>query len=193
MLRLLFLLSILRSIYLVLIITHFVLLIHFQGASVKVKVTRSALQPNLTTTAPEDRILTVAVAPGWRAATKLTFPGAGDEAASLKAGDVVLTVLEKPHPRFTRVKNDLVHTVTLSLLKALTGTVVEVPTLDGRVLAVPVTDVVSPGYVKIVPGEGMPVSGKEGKKGNLQIKFDVVYPAALSISQKEKLALILPQ
>jgi DnaJ-class molecular chaperone len=164
-----------------------------RGASVKVKVTRSALQSDLKTTAPEDRVLTVTVAPGWRAGTKLTFPGAGDEAAGLKAGDVVLTVLEKPHPRFTRVKHDLVHTVTLSLLKALTGTVVEVEVLDGRVISVPVNEVVAPGYVQVVPGEGMPVSGKPDKKGNLQLHFNVVYPTSLSIAQKEKLALILPQ
>ena len=33
----------------------------------------------------------------------------------------------------------------------------EVPTLDGRLLNIPIVDIIQPGYTKVVPGEGMPI------------------------------------
>ena len=34
---------------------------------------------------------------------------------------------------------------------------VEVPTLDGRLLNIPIVDIIQPGYTKVVPKEGMPI------------------------------------
>jgi len=41
-------------------------------------------------------------------------------------------------------------------------------------------------------GEGMPVSKEPGKKGNLVVAFDVVFPRQLSDAQKGKLRELLP-
>lgn len=164
-----------------------------QGASKKVKIVRQAMADDMKSTRPTESILSIDVRPGWKAGTKLTFPGAGDEGLDALPGDVVLVIREKPHPRFERRKNDLIFTANISLLQGLVGTVVEVGTLDGRVLSVPVTDIVSPGYEKIVPGEGMPLSKDPSQRGNLIIQFNVTYPSMLSLKQKEQLELILPQ
>ena len=64
-------------------------------------------------------------------------------------------------------------------------------TLDNRTIRVPITDVVTPGYVKVVPGEGMPISKTPGRRGDLKIKFNVVYPASLTKAQKDQLRAIL--
>jgi len=42
----------------------------------------------------------------------------------------------KPHPRFEREGDDLVHTATVTLEQALTGVEVSIQTLDGRTLKV---------------------------------------------------------
>lgn len=39
--------------------------------------------------------LTVAVKPGWKKGTKITFPGEGDEGAGVLPADVVLVVAER--------------------------------------------------------------------------------------------------
>jgi len=47
-----------------------------------------------------------------------------------------------------------------------------------------VSFVFSHGYTKEVAGEGMPVSGEPGVKGNLIIEFDIQFPQALTPEKK---------
>lgn len=162
------------------------------GAIKKQKVTRQALSEDMKSTRAEDKILTIDVQPGWKEGTRLTFPDAGDEGVGMAAGDIVLTLKEKPHPRFTRRKNDLVFNAKISLLQALCGCTVDVEMLDGRTLPIAIDQIVNPGYVKIVPGEGLPLSKNPKVKGNLLIEFAVTYPSQLSIKAKEQLSLLLP-
>jgi len=49
---------------------------------------------------------------------------------------------------------------------------------------------VTPGTVKILRGEGMPLQKSPHKKGNLKVKFNVVFPA-LSEAQKEEIKKVL--
>jgi hypothetical protein len=58
----------------------------------------------------------------------------------------------------------------LSLADALCGTVVQLQTLDGRTLTVPVQEVVSPQAEKVVAGEGMPLTKSPGQRGFLRIR-----------------------
>lgn len=77
------------------------------------------------------------------------------------------------------------------VLQALCGTILEIPCLDGRQLAIPVTQVVAPGYTKKWPGEGMPK--EDGTKGNLLIKFDIQFPETLTPAQKTTIKKTLAQ
>lgn len=79
----------------------------------------------------------------------------------------------------------------IPLLEALTGKTIDLTTLDGRNLLIPVTEIVKPGYELIVPNEGMPISKEPRKKGNLIIKFDVRYPKRLTSEQKSDLKRVL--
>lgn len=56
-----------------------------------------------------------------------------------------------------------------------------IPALDGRVLTVPVTDIVKTGSTKLVQGEGLPLPG--GGRGDLLVVFDVLFPGHLSEDQ----------
>lgn len=60
----------------------------------------------------------------------------------------------------------------------------QVPTLDGRVLRLPCPEVVSPGYERRLGGEGMPISKNPGSRGDLLIRFKLVFPAFLPQASK---------
>ncbi|KTG48014.1 hypothetical protein cypCar_00018683 [Cyprinus carpio] len=68
--------------------------------------------------------------------------------------------------------------------RALTGFSVEVETLDGRLLNIPINDIVHPQYTKIVTGEGMPLANNQSKRGDLIIRFITQFPEKLSPEKK---------
>ncbi|KAJ7126810.1 DnaJ C terminal domain-containing protein [Mycena epipterygia] len=119
-----------------------------------------------------------------------------DEQSDGEAQDLVFVVEEKPHGVFERDGNDLVCTVKIPLLHALTGTggkkVLEV--LDGWKLQISVPPgVVKPGQQMTVAREGMPIrkDGSVKKKDNLIVKWDVVFPDRITPAQKEGLRKVL--
>lgn len=136
--------------------------------------------------AGEGRWKDIEVRPGWKAGTRITFLGEG-----AGGGDLTFVLAELPHKRFRRSGRSLIYTASIALADALAGSVVDVPTLDGRVLPVGVYNIVRPGYTQTVPGEGFP-SAKTGKRGNLVIEFRVRYPAQLTEHQRQELRRVLP-
>jgi DnaJ family protein B protein 13 len=161
----------------------------FHGCTKKVKVVRQRLDLSGKDTTPEEKVMTVEVQAGWRAGTKITFTNEGDEAPRTETGDIVFVLKELPHPRFVRAKHDLIYTANISLAQSLTGTIVEVETLDLRTIAININEIVKPNQQKKVPGEGMPKVG--GGKGDLLISFNVEYPEMLTAAQKEKILEVL--
>ena len=130
--------------------------------------------------------------PGWKEGTKITFAGKGDEAPGRPAGDIVFVIKEQKHARFERHGNDLHTKARVPLLTALVGGSAEVVTLDGRRLTVPVDEGAQPGSVRVLRGEGMPITKQPGKKGDLHVALDVVLPGRLSDAQKAALRGALP-
>jgi len=145
----------------------------------------------------EDKIIEINVLPGWKSGTKVRFKAAGNERADGSSQDVVFIVEELPHPHFTRVGDDLVYHASIPLLDALTGSggTRAVQGIDGKRLQVSIPKpVVKPGQESRITGEGMPVrkDGAAGKRrGDLIVKWDVVFPERLTESQKEGLRKVL--
>ncbi|KAF8589451.1 DnaJ-domain-containing protein [Ramaria rubella] len=164
----------------------------YAGTTKRLKIGRRLLSG-----ATEDKILEIEVQPGWKPGTKIRFPKAGNEQLpSGEAQDVVFVVEEKPHPRFTRDGNDLITKLELSLVDALTGSgsTKTIDTLDGRKIRVsPPPGVVKPGFESRVSGEGMPTrkSGIAKSRGDLIVKWDVIFPDRLTPSQKEGVRKVL--
>ena len=117
---------------------------------------------------------------------------AGDERPGQPPSDVVIIIDEKPHSVFRREGNDLHYTYRLPLADALCGPTMRIPTLDGRQLDVVMEGVAHPNAVKVVRGEGMPISKAPGTKGDLRIHFDIVFPKSLSPQQKAAIRANLP-
>jgi DnaJ homolog subfamily B member 4 len=137
------------------------------------------------------KVLEVAVKPGWKKGTTVTFECEGDEAPGIIPADIQFVIGEKEHATFSRDGNNLVYNARLTLSDALCGTTLRIATLDGRTISVPVAEVVSPGSEKIVRGEGMPIAKSPGTKGDLVIRFAVAFPAYLSDDKKSQLRRLL--
>ena len=138
-----------------------------------------------------EEILPIEIKPGWKRGTKLTFPKKGNEEPGIIPADIIFVVEEKPHPVYKRDGNDLLVNQEITLLEALTGKTIDLTTLDGRTLMIPITDIVNPDHEIVVPNEGMPISKEPGKKGNLRLKLNVRYPSKLTAEQKSELKRVL--
>ncbi|KAJ9693938.1 hypothetical protein PVL29_009764 [Vitis rotundifolia] len=155
----------------------------YKGTSKKMKISRDVMDHFGRTTTTEE-ILTIEIKPGWKKGTKITFPEKGNEQRGIVPSDLIFIIDEKPHLVFKRDGNDLIFTQKISLVEALTGYTVQVTTLDGRTLTIPINSIISPTYEEVVKGEGMPIPKEPSKKGNLRIKFNIKFPTRLTSEQK---------
>jgi DnaJ family protein B protein 4 len=157
----------------------------YYGVQKNLKLTRTVIRNGR-----EERVsetLSIDVKPGWKKGTKITFQEKGDETPETVAADIVFVIEEKKHPRFEREGDDLLKTVVVDLHEALLGTNVFVSTLDGKSINVDVPEIVDPKYVKVLAGEGMPLSKNPQTKGDLKLRFDIRFPKELSSAQRETL------
>lgn len=126
----------------------------------------------------DKKILEVHVDKGMRDGQKIVFSGEADQAPGVEPGDVIFVLKQKEHERFKRVGSDLYMEHSITLMDALGGTTLAVTHLDQRVLMVKTSegDIIKPGDTRAIEGEGMPTHKRPFEKGNLYIKFDVVFP-----------------
>ena len=106
----------------------------YKGGTKRLKITRKRQNGS-----EEGKVLEIAYKAGWKKGTKVKFQGAGHEDEYGRGQTIVFVVEEKPHGRFTREDDDLVVSLNVSLLDALTGTTEgtrEVEHLDGRKIKV---------------------------------------------------------
>ena len=163
----------------------------FSGCTKKMKISRNVLNPDGTTSL-QTKVLSIDIKRGWKAGTKITYPKEGDQSIGRTPADLVFVVQEKPHPYFTRSGNDLHHTADLSLRHALCGGSVEIPTIEGGTVPLPLTEIVNPQTEKKIPGHGLYYSKQPDKRGNLVVKFNIKFPQHLSPKNKDALSKLLP-
>lgn len=157
----------------------------------------------------------VAIPPGYCAGVRLTYPN--EEEEQKEAGAAVTYVVEEAkHPDFERRGDDLVHCATISLADALTECTVQVPTLDGKSVAVACDEVVRcarlapggravapravlrspaprgrPGYERRIPGAGMPCAADPSRRGDLILRFSIEFPRHLDPSKRAAIRKLL--
>jgi len=141
-------------------------------------------------TVTERKVLHVPVDKGMQANQKITFSGEGDQGPDIVPGDVVFIIEQKKHDRFERKGDDLYYKAEIDLLTALAGGTIVIEHLDDRFLQVAILpgEVISPGTVKQIRGQGMP-SYRHHDMGNLYIHFDVKFPED-NFNTPEKLMLL---
>lgn len=135
--------------------------------------------------------MSIKVKPGWKKGTKITFEGMGNERPGMCPADITFGIAEKRHALFRRDGDDLELAVEIPLVKALTGCKISVPLLGGEKMDLKVSDIIYPGYEKIIEGQGMPNPKEGGKRGNLRVIFLVAFPKELADERRSEIAGIL--
>ncbi|KAK3578457.1 hypothetical protein CHS0354_038543 [Potamilus streckersoni] len=144
----------------------------------------------------ETKILEVHVDKGMKDGQRIPFRGEGDQLPDIEPGDVIIVLQQKDHDFFTRDRDNLICKHSISLTDALCGFQFTVKQLDGRDLLIknPPGEIIHPGAVKCITGEGFPIFKNPFEKGNLIIKFDVVFPPQNFTTEEnlKKLEKLLP-
>ena len=129
--------------------------------------------------------ITFKVPPGITAGKKLRLAGKGEAGVrGGSPGDLYLNIHVLPHPIFARDGNDLYVERSISFSRAVLGTSIEVPTIDGSVKK-----------IKIPPGtqnntkirmKGYGVAGLKGAtRGDQYIKIHIDIPKKLTEKQEK--------
>ena len=135
----------------------------------------------------DKKLFEVKVEPGFKKGTKIRFEREGGVVQGFPPNalaDMVFILDEKPHERFERNGADIKTIIRVPLKQALLGTTLNVASLDGRPLNIPLTGVTSNGRKLKVGGEGLP-DRKSGKRGDLYIQLEVLMPTSLSDQTKK--------
>ncbi|KAG8010610.1 DnaJ-like protein subfamily B member 5 [Nibea albiflora] len=132
-----------------------------------------------------DEVLNVVVKKGWRAGTKITFPREGDETPNSTPADITFILRDKEHNQYKRDGSNIVYTAKITLKEALCGCTVNVPTLDNRMMPLPCSDVIKPGAVRRLRGEGLPLPKSPSQRGDLVVEFQVLFPDRIPPQSRE--------
>ena len=172
----------------------------YTGCVKTIKYKKQKLNYDLRTTNIEEVIQDVEIFKGYDNSTVITFREKGNDSPGVVSSDLNVYIKELPHDKFRRInKNDLLYIHDISLVKALNSEPVCLYTLDGRRLAISIDEIISPNTVKIVKGEGMPIfdkdlsksRGDKIKKGDLYIKFNIIFPEFIEEKKKRRIIELL--
>ncbi|KAK2837338.1 hypothetical protein Q5P01_014550 [Channa striata] len=165
----------------------------FHGCTKRMKITRRRLNPDGRSMRTEDKILNIVIKKGWKEGTKITFPKEGDETPENIPADIAFVLKDKGHPHFKRDGSNIIYNCKISLKEALCGCIVSIPTLENRVISLPCHDIIKPGTVKRLRGEGLPFPKNPSQRGDLIVEFSVCFPDRIPPQSREIIRQHLPQ
>ena len=113
----------------------------------------------------------------------LTVSGKGNAARHGGVnGDLQVLIEEEPDAELVRDGNDLIHNLNITVVTALLGGTVEVPTVDGRA-KIKIAPGTHAGKVLRLAGKGLPEVNGYGR-GDELIVVDITVPAKLTAEEK---------
>jgi len=125
----------------------------------------------------------VKIPPGVETGSRMRVKGQGMAGRRGQAGDLWLVITVEDDARFVRKGNDLHTRVEVPLYAAVLGGEVTVPLLEGKArLRVPAET--QAGNELRLKGQGMPIYGDAGTRGDLYVTIEVRLPAKLT--EKER-------
>ncbi|MBX3419073.1 MAG: DnaJ domain-containing protein [Pirellulaceae bacterium] len=117
--------------------------------------------------------ITVKIPAGIEDRKKIRLRNQGAIGPGNRRGDLLIRVIVAPHPLFRRTGIHLNLTLNISLLEAIWGTTVDVPTPYGTV-ALKIPPRSSSGRVLRLKGMGVP--NEQGQKGDLLVELQIAVP-----------------
>ncbi len=135
------------------------------------------------------------VPPGSSNNDRIQIKNEGHMLLNMTRGNIHIHIKIHEHPIFKRdvIINNSVNKINLhmesniDLFESLCGFKINIEHLDGRILSFISNDVVKDGEIKCIANEGMPYKGQKEIRGNLYIKFNVIYPEKLTEKQKSSI------
>ena len=127
-------------------------------------------------------IVEIAIPLGVNNGTKIKYSGLGDWANKKVApGDLTVTIEVAEHEKFRREKNYLFMDFTISAWDAIIGSVVNVSTIENRLLNINIPAGTQYGTSFKVPGHGLP--DKNNNRGDMFVNIFVKTPENLTEEQ----------
>ena len=130
------------------------------------------------------RALNIKIPPGVESGSRLKISGEGESNANGVTGDLYVVTHIRQHPLFDRKGSDLILQVDIPLTKALLGSEVEIPTIDGGRVKMKIPMGTGNGQVFRIKGKGMPYKGSYGK-GDQHVLVNLKMPKSLNKRAKE--------
>ena len=161
----------------------------YLGGMIPVKIERNIFEGSVTKN--ENENIYVNINKGIDANEIIIFREKGHVNNNGIQGDVKIIFTIKEHENFERNGLDLIYKKTISLKEALCGCNFQMEHLSGKKYKITnsgTNTILTPNYIKIIPNLGME---RDNHKGNLCIKFNVIFPSQLSKIQIESLEKIL--
>ncbi|OIT02533.1 PREDICTED: dnaJ protein ERDJ3B-like [Nicotiana attenuata] len=134
--------------------------------------------------------ITVDIEKGTRDGQEVVFYEDGEPKIDGEPGDLKFRIRAAPHDQFKREGNDLRTTVTITLVQALVGFEKTIKHLDDHLVDISSKGITKPKEVRKFKDEGMPLHFSN-KKGDLYVKFEVLFPTSLTEDQKKQIKEIL--
>lgn len=132
----------------------------------------------------KQKTIEITIPKGVRTGNTLTLKGMGHEVVDGSPGDLLVTIVEQPHPVFKREGNDLSTKKSISFPEAALGTALLIDVLGHKTIKFKVRPGIQSGAKLRIPGEGMYIPGTD-RRGDLIITIIVVTPTNLSDQQRE--------
>jgi len=129
------------------------------------------------------RRLEVKIPAGVKEGSRVRIAGEGEQGVGGTPGDLFIVIKVAPHALFKREGDDLLVDVPVSLVAAVLGGEVQVPTLKGNKLALRIPAETQNGKVFKLARQGMPRLG-DTNRGDMLARMAVVLPTNLSDKER---------
>jgi molecular chaperone DnaJ len=131
-----------------------------------------------------EETISFTIPPGIAEGMQLKVSGKGNAARRGGVnGDLLVLIAEEKHPELVRDGNDLLYYLHLSVPEAITGSTINIPTLDGKV-KIKIDPGTQPGKILRLRGKGLPEINGYGK-GDLLVAINVWIPGQLSKEEQK--------
>ena len=132
------------------------------------------------------RTVDVRIPPGVAHGSRVRVASEGElGVGGAASGDLYLGVHVTPHPTFERKGLDLHVRILVPVTTTILGGGVTVPRIRGRPLQLKIPEMTQQGQVFRLKGQGMPIIGKPGERGDLYATVNVQMPAHLTKEQRQ--------
>ena len=132
----------------------------------------------------DSEVIEIKVPAGVGEGMALTVSGKGNAARRGGInGDLIVVIEEERDPELVRDGNNLIHNLNITVVTAILGGEVEVPTIEGKA-KIKIAPGTHSGKVLRLRGKGLPDVNGYGK-GDILVVVDITIPTSLTSEEKE--------